>query len=267
MGSNHIKRFSFITVENTKKAIKCFHAGKAPGPDGMTPEQLQNLPDKTVERMKAIFKYSLALKTVPKAWAESNIIFIPKVGKKDYSNPRAFRPISLASFMHKTLERICLWRLLDTHFRNKPIHKSQHAFRMGRSCDSALSQAIDCIESAIHQKEYALSLFLDIKGAFDNLKQEAALEAMKERGIAGWFTDWYGSYLAQRTATATIHGITETRHVPKGSPQGGVFSPTFWNVAFDDLLKIIDQKPFNATGFADDAKTTIRGKFLDISTT
>ena len=106
---------------------------------------------------------------------------------------------------------------------------------MGRSCDLALSQAIDCIESAIHQKEYALSLFLDIKGAFDNLKQDAALQAMRDRKIANWFTDWYEYYLSDRTATATVNGKSETRHVPHGSPQGGVYSPTFWNIAFDDL--------------------------------
>ena len=119
----------------------------------------------------------------------------------------------------------------------------------------ALAETVDLIESALHTNEYALVLFMDIKGAFDNLNQEAAIEAMRNRNLPNWFVDWYEAYLALRTATVTMHGIKTTRWIPKGSPQGGVYSPTFWNIAFDELLAILNNNGGRGVGFADDAHT------------
>ena len=83
------------------------------------------------------------------------------------------------------MERVALLRLQDTYFRRNPFHKAQHAFRSGRSCDSALAETVDTLESAVLNNEYALGLFLDIKGAFDNLNHKAALDLMRKKGIPG----------------------------------------------------------------------------------
>ena len=34
------------------------------------------------------------------------MVFIPKSGKKSYSDPRAYRPISLMCFLYKTMEKV-----------------------------------------------------------------------------------------------------------------------------------------------------------------
>ena len=261
---NQLKRFSFITKESLKAAFAAFGKKKRPGPDKLTPEMLQHLPDNVLERFVWIMKYSLCLSYVPDVWIESEVIFIPKLGKTDYANPRAFRPITLQSFVFKAQEKLSLWRLQDTYFRRRPFHQSQHAFRTGRSCDSALAATVDCLQSSIAKKEYALALFIDIKGAFDNLSQRAALKCMKEREMPCWFISFYKAYLNDRIALCNVNGAKERRTIPHGSPQGGVFSPTFWNIAFDELLSIINDGTFTGIGFADDANAIIRGK--DLST-
>ena len=122
----------------------------------------------------------------------------------------------------------------------------------------------DYIESSLGRNEYALGLFLDIKGAFDNLDQGAALEAMRRKKYPEWFVEFYESYLKDRVAICHI-GKTTKRRFPKGSPQGGVFSPSFWNEAFDELLEIINKEAYLlGAGFAVDCGLLVRG--LDLNT-
>ena len=97
------------------------------------------------------------------------MVFIPKEGKDDYSTPRSFRPITLSSFLIKGLERVMLWELNRTALRESTLSDRQHAFRKGRSTDSALTSMVEHIESALINKGFALGVFLDIQGAFDNV--------------------------------------------------------------------------------------------------
>jgi len=58
-----------------------------------------------------LFKDCIRQCYVPEKWKTSKVVFIPKVGKTDYSNAKNFRPISLMSFLLKGLERMLLWFL------------------------------------------------------------------------------------------------------------------------------------------------------------
>lgn len=53
-----------------------------------------------------LFKVSVTLRYVPKAWRKVRVVFIPKSGNRDKTTPKAFRPISLSSVMLKTMEKI-----------------------------------------------------------------------------------------------------------------------------------------------------------------
>jgi hypothetical protein len=81
---------------------------------------------------------SLSL-NIPMLWRSSDIIFLPKPGKEDYTDRRAFRPISLMPFLFKTLEQLSKWHL-EQHAT--PLHKDQHAFRKGHCTKNALSHMI-----------------------------------------------------------------------------------------------------------------------------
>ena len=256
------RKLKFMTIDLLREALNDFGRNKRGGPDGLTAIMLQNLPNNVLKRLLMIIKASILTKYVPTIWLNSEIIFIPKPGKYDYMEPRSFRPITLQSFVFKVIEKMSMAKLKDTFYRAKPFHSNQHAFRTGRSCDSALSQVTDFIESSLGRKEYALGLFLDIKGAFDNLDQKAALALMRKNKYPDWFVDFYESYLNDRVAICQIGKMTR-RKLPTGSPQGGVFSPSFWNAAFDELLEIINKEGNKlGVGFADDCALLARGPVL-----
>ena len=257
-------QFDFITPKVVQTAIKEFTPGKKPGPDAITPGVLQHLPTHFHKRLALIFRAILALSHVPKIWLASEIIFLPKPGKDDYSQPRAFRPITLQSFVLKTLERVALWKIQEDHFQVKPLHKRQHAFRRNYSCDSALAETIDSLEAAKAQKEFALILFADIKGAFDNLNQAQTLACMRRRGIPEWFITFFTDYLQKRYVTYNAPSGPITRRIAHGGPQGDVISPTFWNIPMDELVEIVNKAPATGSAFADDINVVIRGPSLQM---
>lgn len=87
----------------------------------------------------------------------------PKPGKDDYDQVKAFRPITLASFLFKALERVVQWEIEENILSKNPLSCNQHAFRHGVSTQTALSSLCNDIESAIYRDEIALGVFLDIK--------------------------------------------------------------------------------------------------------
>lgn len=109
------------------------------------------------------------------------MVFIPKPGKASYDNVIAFRPISLNSLVIKTLERVVLTEIEETHLTKIPMNTNQQTFQKGSTCDSALSDMVDGIESAILRGQYALGIFLDISGASDNLSPASAIPGIKAK--------------------------------------------------------------------------------------
>jgi len=206
-----------------------------------------------------MFRASVLLGYIPRVWQRSKVIFIPKPGKKTYDQPRSFRPISLSSFVLKTLERLWLWHLNDTDFKENPMSEEQHAFRTGFSTESALSNATEYIEKGMLKHGFALSVFLDIQGAFDNVPINGLLEEMSDRHLNPLFIQWYGNLLKTRNISVTLRGASLQRTLTQGTAQGGVISPNAWNTFMESLIRLFRTGMVRITVFADDAKLVTFG--------
>ena len=60
-------------------------------------------------------------------------MFIPKSGRNSYGGPRDFRPISLTSFLLKTMDRLVDRFLRDEILASMPLRPNQHAYQAGKS--------------------------------------------------------------------------------------------------------------------------------------
>ena len=68
------------------------------------------------------------------------------------------------------------------------------------------------------------------------------------------------NFLKNRTSIAEVLGVMLAICPVCGTPQGGVHSSRIWNLAFDPLLKLLNQKsPYAPVGFADDGAFCFRG--------
>ena len=219
------KKITYVSLANVLEAISSFGNNKAGGPDGIKPVVLKNLPLSLVGRIQAIYIASLFLGYVPACWRRSKVVFIPKPGRADYSKSKAFRPITLTSFLFKTMERVVLRHLETAHNVHDRLKVNQHAFRKGSSCNSALSDMVDGIESSILRNQFALGIFLDIKGAFDNLNVESSIQGMERKGLPPHIIKWYTHYLQYWSVRTEIKGITAIRTLTRGTPQGGYSPP------------------------------------------
>jgi hypothetical protein len=93
------------------RAIRELQPKKAPGPYEIRNEMITNAWDFIKDPVKMIFHHSLALGVTPLSWCNITGCVIPKPLKLNYTNPRAFRIISLTSSFQKILERLILWHL------------------------------------------------------------------------------------------------------------------------------------------------------------
>ena len=125
----------------------------------------------------------------------------------------------------------------ETSLKKNPLSNRQNGFRSGYSTETAISDKINEIEKGIKRKNFSLAVFIDIASAFDRLSPEAAVKAMKKKGIDEDIIRWYKNYLTSRIAIVDIIGIKVTRNLHLGCPRGGVLSVIIWNLVFD-LKKI-----------------------------
>jgi hypothetical protein len=95
------------------------------------------------------------------------VTFIPKPIKLDYTQAKAYRSISLSSFLLKTIEKLVDRHIRDGALRFYSLHRNQHAYQIGKSTETALHNVVTRIENAIEHKDIAFGAFLDIEGDFD----------------------------------------------------------------------------------------------------
>jgi hypothetical protein len=82
--------------------------------------------------------------------------FDSKPGKLDYTEAKAYRPISLPSFLLKTMEKLVDRHIRDGALKIYPLHRNQHAYQIGKSSETALHNVVTRRENAIEHKDIAL---------------------------------------------------------------------------------------------------------------
>ena len=253
-------KWSYITEDKVSLAINSFGCFKASGLDGFKPIHLKYFIKNKIalKRLTMLFRAIVELGYTPNSWCEAKIIFIPKPGKKDYSEVRSFRPISLLSFLLKSIERLAYWEIIEDS-GDALISKNQHAFRKNYSTETALSVLVDNIEDCITRSNYALICNLDIQGAFDNALYSTILDSMVKNNIKPKLVKWFEQFLYSRTAKIDFSGTCAKYLLKRGCPQGGVLSPFIWNLNFESFIKTLDKGPINVLCFADDSALYIKG--------
>ena len=130
-----------ISYDKLKWAVFSFQSYKSPGIDGIMPIMLQQGFELLAEKCLMLLRASLALGYIPMSWRHIRVVFIPKPGKP-MSQAKSLRPISLMSYILKTLEK-----LLDRHIKDgvlveRPLNQNQFAYRAGMSTETALFQVV-----------------------------------------------------------------------------------------------------------------------------
>ena len=251
-----------ITPDRVEWAINTMAPYKSPGLDGIYPVLLQRGLQYLLDPLCQIYQASLALGYIPQSWREARVTFIPKPGKADYTTAKAFRPISLTSFLLKGLEKIVDRYLRDGPLINIPIHPRQHAFQAGKSTECALHHIVSRIEKAFDANEYALGVFFDIQGAFDNTSVKAVKQALVQHNVPSMIHRWISALIGQRFVSTKVGQVLLQIITNCGLPQGGGLSPTLWSLVADSLLEWLSAQGVFGQGFADDGTILLVGRVM-----
>ena len=214
-----------ITREVLHWSIFSFAPFKSGGPDGVFPAELQYGFPFIKDHLLYLFQACIAFSVVAQSWNRNMVVFILKAGKTDYTDPKAFRPISLSSTLLKALERIVDRYIRDQYLSIIPLSNMQHAYRVGKSCETALHELVVRIERALNNKEFLLATFMDISGAFDSTSFDSIINACFKFGIDHSIVKWIEYMLKSRHVQFEFNGqLTSVSVAKKSSRRNSVSS-------------------------------------------
>lgn len=262
-----------FTDASVLDSIHSLNPYKAPGLDGIFPIMLQKIAKYIAPTLKKIFRACIKLNYMPKFWRTQNVIFIPKPGKPNYDDPKAYRPICLASFIFKVMEKI-----LDRYIRNtlgdKIFNEQQHAYRKNRSTETCLLEFTKMVGKSYRGDNRCLVICIDYSQAFDSATHEALLQAAAKKEIGHWLTNYIENIMHNRAVKADFDipdnetGEENFFFPPHGTAQGMTLSPLIWNLLMDDLMdRLKEAKLHNFSYFvyADDVSLVFTGKKSELA--
>ena len=241
-----------ITSKNRiNKAINQLKLKKAPGPDNISNEMIQNAHDNVKNTLQEIIKQSFTTGIIPKSWKTANSAIIAKPNKSSYEEVKSRRIISLTSNILKLAETLMMWYLTEDCELGKKLHKNQMGFRAGYSTDAAIAKLVNKIKKCLSRGGHIFGVFLDIQGAFDNLPHDKIEASLRKTQAEPFAIRWITNMIKSRTIFLKSGFTTIAWRVSKGCPQGGVLSPFLWNLVLDDLLTSLNIHK-NIFAYADD---------------
>ena len=161
----------------------------APGEDGITYQVIRYLNGQIcngINPLQLLFTKVYREGILPKDWKFSIIFPIPK------QDSNQLRPISLTSCLSKVFERILLNRLQFTI--NDKLSDNLYGFINGRSTK-------DCFIKQMHTENHSsVTVFLDLKSAFDIANRVVILDHLAALGVKGNLLQLIKSYFTDRTS-------------------------------------------------------------------
>lgn len=100
----------------------------------------------------------------------------------------------------------------------------QYGFVPGKSTIDALLKYKNTIVQS--RSKYIMTIFVDIKGAFDNVWWPGLIKNMRNKNLPQHIIALTKSYLTNRNVTITQGSTTVLKQCTKGCPQGSVLGPT-----------------------------------------
>lgn len=214
-----------FTREELERALKCCKGKSSPRLDQIEYKMMKNLSEEYKEEMLGRFNFALEKGKLQKSWKENLTIFIEK------SNKKKVRPITLLSCVEKIMERMINERLMWISEKYEKFDSNQNGFRRGKSSVDNLVRLVAEAELSIQTERNTIVAFLDISSAYDNVKLDILIEKLKEKRFPNKIIKYIQEWGSGRE-TSFIVGEEETERslVNKRLPQGGVISPTLYNL-------------------------------------
>jgi hypothetical protein len=155
-----------FSIQEVTDIVEQQNPNKSPGADGLTSDIIKNIHILNPELLTDLYNKCTELSIFPTIWMQSIVKVIPKPSRHDYTDPNAYRPISLLPVLSKIYEKLIINRLVYYLRKNHLINEKQFGFTAQTSTETALHNTINYIKEGMDKKGFVLVISLDISGAF-----------------------------------------------------------------------------------------------------
>lgn len=255
--------WSPITEEEIEAALCKTSQLKAPGIDELPTKVWKKLWPVVKGSILTLFQTSLATGKVPDQWKIAKIIPLKKEqnGRRNYSKPNSWRPISLLSTLGKIMESVMAERISYLAETHGLLPSNHFGGRKRRSTEQALAIFVEKVYNAWRSGKVLTAALFDIKGAFNGVDSASLLHSLRKRRMPETAVQWIESFLSDRKAQMLINSYnSQTAELYRaGLPQGSPLSPVLFLFFNADLV----QQKIDANGgslaFIDDYTTWVTG--------
>ena len=170
-----------------------------------------------------------------------------------------YRPISLLPLFSKIYEKIVHRQLYEYLDKLGILSESQFRFRTKHSTVHAAYHLMECVNSALERNLIPLTVFIDLKKAFDTVDFNLFLSRVDCLGVREKCLDWFRSYLHGRSIKVMIDDVVgKPFNVNCGVPQGSVLGPLLFLIYVDTMRFYLPGAV--VTSFADDTALRVIGE-------
>jgi hypothetical protein len=226
-----------LTTNDIKCAIQKLKLGKSKGNDGLKNEHFRYASDRLIVLLTLCFNSMLLHGFMCSDMLKTVIVPIVKDKNEDLSSVDNYRPIALTTASSKLFELIILDKL-STHLQT---HDNQFGFKSKHSTDMCVYILKQTISYFSECNSPLYVTYLDASKAFDRVNFYKLFDKLLLKRVPEIFVRlllyWYTH---QEFTVRWGHTLSECFLVSNGVRQGGVLSPSLFNVYMDDLSSTLN---------------------------
>ena len=235
---NNVHDFEKVSFAEVSDAIKDLKSGKCAGIDNLQSEHFKYAHDSLSCLLSMILNAMLSHGYVPPKIMYTIIVPIIKDKKGLVTDKDNYRPIAITTVMSKLMELILLERMSD----ELQTVCNQFGFKRKSGTDFCIFTLKQIIEFYKYKNSPVYICFLDASKAFDRVNHWSLFKKLIDRNVnvilIRLLLYWYR---CQEFCVRWGNTISDFFHVSNGVRQGGIMSPTLFNVYMDDLSKRLNK--------------------------